>query len=50
VIRPEDISRDNVVLSSDVAQMTVRLQGKGVVSQTLKPNWLYNILNAILPF
>lgn len=50
VVRPEDISRDNVVLSSDVAQMTVRLQGKGVVSQTLKPNWLYNILNAILPF
>ncbi len=50
VVRPEDISRDNVVLSSDVAQMTVQLQGKGVVSQTLKPNWLYNILNAILPF
>jgi len=50
VVRPEDISRDNVVLSSDVAQMTVRLQGKGVVSQSLKPGWLYSILNAILPF
>lgn len=50
VVRPEDISRDNVILSSDVAQMTVRLQGKGVVSQTLKPGWLYSLLNGILPF
>ncbi len=50
VVRPEDISRDNIVLSSDVAQMTVRLQGKGVVSQNLKPGWLYSLLSGILPF
>ncbi len=50
VVRPEDISRDNVVLSSDVAQMTVRVQGKGVVSQPLKPGWLYSLLSGILPF
>ena len=50
VIRPEDISSNNVVLSSAVAQMSVRVQGKGVVSQPLKPGWLYRILSGILPF
>jgi flagellar L-ring protein precursor FlgH len=50
VVRPEDISRNNVVLSSAVAQMTVRVQGRGIVSEPLKPGWLYKILNGILPF
>ncbi len=50
VIRPEDISRDNVVPSSAVAQMAVRVQGRGTVSQPLKPGWLYKILNGIMPF
>jgi flagellar L-ring protein precursor FlgH len=50
VIRPEDISPNNVVISSAVAQMSVRVQGKGTVSQPLKPGWLYRILTGILPF
>ena len=50
VVRPTDISSGNVVLSSAVAQMSVRVQGRGVVSQPLKPGWLYRILNGVLPF
>jgi flagellar L-ring protein precursor FlgH len=50
IVRPEDISSGNVVASSAIAQMSVRLQGKGVVSQPIKPGWLYKILNNILPF
>lgn len=50
VVRPEDISADNVVLSSAVAQMSVRVQGKGFVSEPLKPGWLYRILSGIMPF
>jgi len=50
VVRPEDVSPGNRVLSSSVAQMSVRLQGRGVVSQPIKPGWLYRILNGILPF
>ena len=50
VVRPEDINRNNVVLSSAVAQMSVRVQGRGVVSQPIKPGWLYKILTGILPF
>jgi len=50
VVRPEDISPANIVLSSAIAQMSVRVQGRGFVSQPIKPGWLYKILNGILPF
>jgi flagellar L-ring protein FlgH len=50
VVRPEDVSANNSVLSSSVAQMSVWVQGRGVVSQPLKPGWLYRILSGILPF
>jgi flagellar L-ring protein FlgH len=50
VVRPEDVSSGNNVISSKVAQMSVRVQGRGVVSQPLKPGWLYKILMGILPF
>jgi len=50
VVRPEDVGPNNVVPSSSVAQMQVRVQGKGVVSQPIKPGWLYRILNGLLPF
>jgi flagellar L-ring protein precursor FlgH len=50
IVRPEDINPNNVVLSSAVAQMSVRVQGRGIVSQPIKPGWLYRILNGVLPF
>jgi flagellar L-ring protein FlgH len=50
VVRPEDITRNNIVPSSAVAQMTVRVQGKGMVSEPIRPGWLFRILNGILPF
>ncbi len=50
IVRPEDINRNNIVSSSAVAQMTVRVQGRGMVSEPIRPGWLYKILNGILPF
>lgn len=50
VVRPEDISSRNVVPSGSIAQMEVRVQGRGVVSQPLKPGLLYRILNGVFPF
>jgi flagellar L-ring protein FlgH len=50
IVRPVDISQSNVVLSSAISQMSVRVQGKGLVSQPLNPGWLFKILNGILPF
>ena len=50
VVRPSDINQNNVVLSSAVAQMSVQVQGKGIVSQPLNPGWLTQVLNGIWPF
>jgi len=50
VVRPEDIDARNVVRSSAIAQMEVRVQGRGVVSQPLKPGWIYRVLSGIFPF
>lgn len=50
IVRPEDITRNNIVASSSVAQMTVRVQGRGIVSEPIRPGWLFKILNGILPF
>jgi flagellar L-ring protein FlgH len=50
IVRPEDVSARNIIPSGAIAQMEVRVQGKGVVSQPIKPGWLFRILNGILPF
>ena len=49
IVRPSDVNRSNIVLSSAVAQMSVRVQGKGTVSQPLRPGWLYQILQGVWP-
>jgi flagellar L-ring protein precursor FlgH len=50
VVRPTDINSQNVVSSAAIAQMEIRVQGRGVVSQPLKPGLLYRILNGVFPF
>lgn len=50
VVRPEDISARNVVSSAAIAQMEIRVQGRGIVSRPLKPGLLYRILSGVFPF
>ena len=50
IIRPEDISPDNTILSSFVADAKIEYFGKGVISDEQRPGWLSRILNAIWPF
>ncbi len=51
VIRWNDLSPRNTVLSDRVGQMEIRIDGKGVVSDaTRRPNILYRILQGVLPF
>jgi len=50
VVRPADINAQNVVSSAAIAQMEIRVQGRGVVSQPLRPGLLYRILNGVFPF
>jgi flagellar L-ring protein FlgH len=50
IVRPEDISARNLISSGSVAQLEVRVQGRGVVSQPQRPGLLFRILNGVFPF
>jgi flagellar L-ring protein precursor FlgH len=47
VVRPTDISRDNVVSSPSVGQLRIRYFGRGLIKDNLKPGWLVRVLNKI---
>ena len=51
IIRPMDLSPGNVVTSDQLAQLEIKVDGKGVVNDaTHRPNILYRILLGVLPF
>ena len=51
VIRPADLRPDNSVRSDRLAQMEIRINGKGVVEDAIKrPFFLYRLLLGLLPF
>ena len=51
VVRPADIGPGNTVLSDRVAQLEVRVNGKGVVGDAIRrPFFLYRLLLGLLPF
>jgi flagellar L-ring protein precursor FlgH len=50
VVRPEDVSTDNTVLSSAVADAQIAYSGVGVVSDKQRPGWMTRILDHIWPF
>jgi flagellar L-ring protein FlgH len=51
VVRPADLTAANTVPSERVAQLDVRLDGKGVIKDAIRrPNFLYRLLLGVLPF
>jgi flagellar L-ring protein FlgH len=50
VVRPSDITRNNTVLSQNIAEAKIFLVGKGPVSSHQKPGWLGQVIDAISPF
>jgi flagellar L-ring protein precursor FlgH len=50
VVRPRDVKSDNVVFSTAIANMLVQVDGKGILSDNIKPGWLFSILTKIWPF
>ena len=49
-IRPYDISSDNSILSTLIADARITFNGFGVVANQQKPGWLSSILSKVLPF
>ncbi len=51
IIRATDITTLNTVGSTQIADMEIRLNGKGVVGDAIRrPNFLYRLLLGLLPF
>jgi len=51
VVRPADLTPDNIVRSDHMAQMEVSVNGKGVVGDAIRrPFILYRLLMGLLPF
>jgi flagellar L-ring protein precursor FlgH len=50
MVRPRDISADNMVNSSFIADARISYSGKGVVSDRQSPGWLLNIIDKVWPF
>lgn len=51
MVRPADIGAGNVVRSDRLAQLEVRVNGKGVVADAIRrPFFLYRLLLGLLPF
>jgi len=50
VIRPRDISDNNVILSTFVSDAKIAYSGSGIVNDRQRPGWLANVLNSVWPF
>ena len=50
VVRPRDISKENVILSSFVSDARIAYSGAGIVDDRQRPGWMTNTLNTIWPF
>lgn len=51
VIRTADITTTNMISSTQIADMEIKLNGKGVVGDAIRrPNALYRLLLGLLPF
>jgi flagellar L-ring protein precursor FlgH len=49
VVRQSDVSPDNSLLSSLIADAQVEFSGRGVVADQQKPGWLHRLLNKYSP-
>jgi len=50
IVRPKDISADNRVLSTYIADARIQYTGKGVINDNQQPGWFARILDKIWPF
>jgi flagellar L-ring protein FlgH len=51
IVRPADVDSANQVASDRLANLEVRIEGKGVVQDSIRrPNLLYRLLLGVLPF
>ena len=51
LIRPVDLTTTNTINSTQVANLSIKVDGKGVVGDAIRrPNFLFRLLLGLLPF
>lgn len=50
IIRPEDVTSDNVISSQYIADARIVYTGKGVINDKMRPGWLTRIVDWVWPF
>jgi flagellar L-ring protein precursor FlgH len=50
IVRPDDISSDNVVSSQYIANARIAYTGKGVINDKMRPGWLTRVIDWVWPF
>jgi flagellar L-ring protein precursor FlgH len=50
MIRPDDITSDNTILSQYIADAKIVYTGRGVVDDKMRPGWLTRIVDWVWPF
>lgn len=50
IVRPRDISQDNMVSSAMIADARITYSGNGVVNDRQQPGWLLNFIDKVWPF
>jgi flagellar L-ring protein precursor FlgH len=50
IVRPDDITTDNTILSQNIADAKIVYTGKGVVDDKMRPGWLTRIVDWVWPF
>jgi len=50
IIRPEDITSDNVISSQYIADAKIVYTGKGVINDKMRPGWMTRIVDWTWPF
>jgi flagellar L-ring protein precursor FlgH len=49
-VRSRDVTADNTIPSSLIADARINYSGKGIISDRQKPGWLMNVLDSVWPF
>lgn len=50
IIRPEDITTDNMIASQNISDAKIYYMGKGVINDKMRPGWLTRVADWVWPF
>jgi len=50
IVRPEDITSDNLIASQYIADARIIYTGKGIINDKMRPGWLTRIIDWVWPF